>query len=166
MRVIISMFAAVALAACASDRSLRDMRSNTGGPDEFAVVPSAPLTLPETAALPTPTPGGTNRTDISPNASAVVALGGSSSRAFAGGIPASDSALIANATRFGTQDNIRAVLASEDEATRKRAQALNWFNFLGRDRYFSTYARQSLDAYRELARFRAAGVATPSAPPE
>jgi len=165
MRVAFLVCAAIAMAGCAGDRGLRDLRSGTGGPDEFSVVPNAPLTLPETTTLPTPTPGGSNRTDINPNADAVSALGGSLNATRAGGIPANDGALVSNASRYGTDSNIRAVLASEDEALRKRARALSFFNFLGRDRYFQTYARQSLDAYRELERFRAAGVATPSAPP-
>jgi len=166
MRVVFIVVATALLASCAGERGLRDMRSNTGGPDDFSVVPGAPLILPETIDLPQPTPGGTNRTDINPEAEAIVALGGSPSRAFAGGIPSSDSALVARATRYGTSADIRAVLASEDEAIRKRARVLNTLNFLGRDRYFQTYARQALDAYSELARFRAAGVATPSAPPQ
>ncbi|SHH24374.1 Beta-barrel assembly machine subunit BamF [Cognatiyoonia sediminum] len=165
MRVVFCALTAVALMGCAGERGLRDLRSSTGGPDEFSVVPSAPLEIPETLALPTPTPGGSNRTDINPNANAVVALGGSPARAFAGGIPASDSALVARASRYGTQADIRPVLAAEDEAFRQRGRILNVFNVLGRDRYYQTYASQALNAYGELDRFRAAGVATPSAPP-
>ena len=166
MRVVVLAVLVAGLAACSSDRSLFDLRANTSGPDEFSVVPNAPLTLPETNSLPTPTPGGSNLTDINPNANAIAALGGSPSRAFAGGIPSSDTALVTRAARYGTQADIRAVLAEEDEAIRRRAGALNVLNIFGRDRYFRTYARQALDAYAELARFRAAGVATPSAPPE
>ena len=166
MRSIVLALMVVGLAACASDRPLRDMRSDTGGPDEFGVTPGAPLTLPDTATLPEPTPGGSNSTDINPNANAIAALGGSPSRAFAGGVPASDSALVATASRYGVLAEIRATLSAEDEALRKRAKDLNVFNFLGRDRYFSAYRRQALDAYAELERFRAAGVATPSAPPQ
>lgn len=166
MRVVSMVVMASMLAACAGDRGLRDMRSNTGGPDDFSVVPGAPLTLPETTSLPQPTPGGSNRTDINPEANAIAALGGSPSRAFAGGIPSGDTALVTTAARYGTDANIRATLAAEDDALRKRARAFNIFNFLGQDRYFRTYARQSLDAYAELERFRAAGVATPSAPPQ
>jgi len=166
MRSAVLVLVILGLAACTTDRPLRDMRSNTGGPDEFSVTPNAPLELPETVALPEPTPGGSNRTDIDPNADAIAALGGSPTRAFAGGIPAGDSALVSQASRYGVPNDIRATLASEDEAIRNRAKYLNVFNFFGRDRYFSTYRRQSLDAYAELERFRAAGVATPSAPPQ
>ena len=166
MRVVLFVVAAIALAGCSGERGLRDLRTSTGGPDEFSVVPGAPLVIPETVALPVPTPGGSNRTDIDPNANAVVALGGSPARAFAGGIPASDGALVARALRYGTQADIRAVLAAEDEAFRKRGQLLGVFNLLGGDRYYRTYSRQALDAYSELERFRAAGVATPSAPPQ
>ena len=166
MRSVVLVFAVVGLAACSGDRGLRDMRTNSGGPDEFSVLPNAPLSLPSTTDLPTPTPGGSNLTDINPNASAVAALGGSLTRVNAGGIPTRDRALVAGAQRYGVASDIRATLATEDAAIRQRAKYLNAFNLFGRDRYFSTYARQSLDAYAELDRFRAAGVATPSAPPQ
>ena len=166
MRSALLVLVLLGMTACTGDRPLRDMRSDTGGPDEFSVTPNAPLTLPDTVTLPEPTPGGSNRTDIDPNANAIAALGGSPSRAFAGGIPAGDSALVARASRYGVPNDIRATLATEDEAIRKRARYLNVFNFFGRDKYFSTYRRQALDAYAELERFRAVGVATPSAPPQ
>ena len=164
MRAIVLAVLALSLAACSGDRTLRDMRTSNGGPDEFSVTPNAPLELPQDLTLPTPTPGAGNLTDINPNANAIAALGG---RPFsAGGVPASDGALVSFASRNGVQSDVRAVLAQEDEAFRKRAGYLSFFNFLGRDRYFSAYRRQALDAYAELERFRAAGIATPSAPPQ
>ncbi|SEW45252.1 Beta-barrel assembly machine subunit BamF [Cognatiyoonia koreensis] len=165
MRGIVLIGAALALAACSGGGGLRDLRTDTGGPDEFSVVPGAPLELPETLTLPPPTPGGTNRTDAAPKAAAIAALGGSPAAAFAGGIPANDQALVAHAGRNGLQSDIRAVLATEDAAFRARRARLNTFNLLGTDQYFRAYARQSLDAYAELNRFRAAGVQTPTAPP-
>lgn len=159
------LIAVLGLTACGSQGGLRDMRNPSGGPDEFSVVPGAPLELPETLALPTPTPGGQNRTDATPNADAIAALGGSPASAFAGGIPAQDQVLVAHAGRNGIEGDIRGVLASEDAAFRARRSRLGAFNFLGRDQYFRAYARQKLDAYGELARFRAAGVQTPTAPP-
>jgi hypothetical protein len=159
------LIAVLGLTACGSQSGLRDMRDPSGGPDEFSIVPGAPLELPETLALPVPTPGGQNRTDATPNADAIAALGGAPTAAFAGGIPASDQALVAHAGRNGLEAGIRSVLAREDAAFRARRSRLTIFSFLGGDRYFRTYARQSLDAYAELDRFRAAGVQTPTAPP-
>ena len=166
MRGILLAILALGLAACSGDRSLRDMRSSDGGPDEFAVAPNAPLEVPPDLSLPTPTPGGSNLTDIDPNANAIAALGGRPSSVSAGGIPSNDAALVSFAGRNGVQSDIRASLAQEDAAFRKRAGFRNFFNFLGKDKYFPAYARQSLDAYAELERFRAAGIATPSAPPQ
>lgn len=166
-RTILMGFALVALTACTSgERPLHDLRANTQGPDEFSVVPVAPLELPNSlSALPEPTPGGTNITDPNPKGDAIAALGGSQSASFAGGIPASDGALVATTGRFGVVPAIRAELAEADEAFRGRRQLTQWLNFLGSDRYFTSYASQALDAYSELDRFRALGIATPSAPP-
>ena len=166
MKAIICTAMLLILTACASgDRGLRDLRSNGGGPDEFQVLPVNPLILPnDVTNLPTPTPGGTNRTDPAPNADAVAALGGNPNALIPNGIPARDGALIAAASRNGVDPAIRQTLAAEDEAFRTRHSRFGFFR--GRDRYFQAYARQALDAYAELQRFRNAGVATPSAPPQ
>lgn len=161
------LFAAVmlTLTACAGgDRGLRDLRSNSGGPDEFSVLPVRPLVMPtDVATLPTPTPGGANLTDPAPLAEAVAVLGGNPNALVPNGIPASDAALVTVAQRGGVDPAIRQTLASEDAAFRTRQARFGLFR--GRDRYFSAYARQALDAYAELDRFRAAGIETPSAPP-
>jgi len=162
---ILSLLMVVGLAACANDRGLRDLRTNGGGPDEFSVLPVNPLIMPsDTANLPIPTPGGTNITDPTPNADAVAVLGGSPSALIPNGIPAGDAALLNAAGRHGVDPAIRGTLASEDAAFRSRRSRLSIFG--GRDRYFGAYAGQALDAYAELERFRAAGIATPSAPPQ
>jgi len=165
MRGIVLIGVALALTACSSGGGLRDLRTDTGGPDEFSVIPGAPLQLPETLTLPAPTPGGKNRTDANPTGDAIAALGGSQAASFAGGIPASDQALVAHASRNGMQADIRSVLASEDASFRARRARLNTFNWLGNDQYFRAYARQALDAYATLDQFRAAGIQTPTAPP-
>ncbi len=154
------------LTACVSgDRGLRDLRTNGGGPDEFSVLPVNPLVLPDdVSALPVPTPGGVNLSDPAPNAEAVAVLGGNPNALVATGAPTRDGALISAASRNGVDPAIRETLASEDAAFRTRRSRLQLFG--GRDRYFSAYARQALDAYAELQRFRNAGVATPSAPPQ
>ncbi|PWG16298.1 DUF3035 domain-containing protein [Salibaculum griseiflavum] len=164
-RTIIAILALSAVAACGGDRGLHNLQAGGEGPDEFAVMPVAPLEMPETlATLPAPTPGGTNRTDPNPVGEAVVALGGNPGASVAGGIPANDSALVTYATRNGVDPNIRATLAAADERFRDRRARIGGL-FSGRDRYFRAYANQALDAYAELLRFREAGVAVPSAPP-
>ncbi len=161
--IIFSVLAITLVTACANtDRSLRDLRAAGGGPDEFAVIPQRPLTLPPAASLPQPTPGGTNLADPNPRAQAIAALGGSSAAQFAGGIPARDNALIAQASRYGVTPNIRGELAAADNAFRAGKSRLNFFNPLGRDKYFPAYASQALNARAELARLSAAGVAVPN----
>lgn len=167
MRAIsFSVLALFLITACGNtDRPLRDLRSGSGGPDEFAVIPFDPLETPQTRTLPTPTPGGANRADPTPNADAIRALGGSAAAQTAGGIPAGDAALVAQASRFGVTPTIRTELATADEARLNRARRSNIFNPLGRDRYFPAYAGFALDPFAETARLRAAGVAVPTPVP-
>ena len=160
-RMILATVAMGLLAGCSGDRGLRQL-SVGNGPDEFSVMPSRPLQIPESLTLPDPDAQSGNRADLAPRADAIVALGGDPARASAGGIPARDSVLVAQVSRFGTSPDIRETLAAEDQAFRNRAGV---FNVFGGDRYFDAYARQALDAYAELARFAALGVAVPSAPP-
>lgn len=165
-KLLLSIGLMVSLAACAGgDRGLRDLRSNGGGPDEFRVQPMGALILPDdTVNLPTPTPGAANRADPTPNADAVGVLGGNANALIPNGVPARDGALVNAASRNGVDPAIRQTLATEDEAFRNRQSRFGWLR--GRDRYFQAYSRQALDAYAELTRFRNAGVATPSAPPQ
>lgn len=165
MKFILCTVMMLSLVACAGgDRGLRDVRSDGRGPDEFRVLPVNPLVRPDDLALPTPTPGGANRTDPTPVADAVAVLGGNPNALVPVGSPTGDGALINAASRNGVDPAIRQTLASEDAAFRNRQSRFGILR--GRDRYFSAYARQALDAYAELARFRNAGVATPTAPPQ
>lgn len=165
-RTIALTLALAALSACGGGGDgLRNLDTELTGPDEFSVLPSQPLTIPDQLALPPPTPGGSNRTDQNPQGDAVAALGGDPAAARAGGIPTQDAALVAYSARLGTDPGIRQSLADEDAAFRARAGAGLSLNLLGNDQYYPAYARFALDAYDELARLRAAGVAVPSAPP-
>jgi hypothetical protein len=162
MRPTALLMTALLLSACSDGtRPLHDTRSSGGGPDDFSVLPVGPLTIPDTLALPEPTPGGTNRTDPNPVGTAVAVLGGQQGT----GSAANDAALIAQATRNGVDPGVRSALATEDAAFRRRQSVLGVFSFFSRDRYFKAYSGQALDAYAELSRFRNLGVATPSAPP-
>lgn len=163
--IIFSILAMALMTACGdTDRPLRDMSSAGGGPDEFQVIPVGPLETPDTLSLPEPTPGGTNRTDPRPNADAITVLGGRASAQVAGGIPADDGALVAQASRYGVDPAIRTQLAIEDERIRERKRRSNLFNPLNRDRYFPAYAGQALNPRAELARLRNLGVAVPNPP--
>ena len=78
------------LTACGGNTGLRDLSTDSAGPDEFSVIPQRPLEIPETLALPQPTPGGGNRADPNPTGDAIAALGGSQAAGFAGGAAVED----------------------------------------------------------------------------
>jgi hypothetical protein len=163
----VSVVALVALSACSRSDDvpkLMNIRSATQGPDEFAILPPKPLEMPEDiAALPEPTPGGTNRTDPTPNADAIAALGGTLRPA--GGVPASDSALYAHAARYGVTTGIRETLAAEDLDFRRQNDGRLLERIFAVNVYYRAYQDQSLDQQAELWRWRNAGARTPSAPP-
>ena len=153
---------ALLLTAC-GDKPLHNLDARRQGPDEFLVLPNKPLEAPANyAELPTPTPGGTNRTDRNPQSEAIVALGGRVSD----GIPATEGALVTAASRYGVEGDIRATLSAEDEKRRKRAGILANIKLFPVDRYAETYERDALDPYAVAAAYRRAGIPTPSAPPE
>lgn len=164
-RAVIAIAAMVTLAACGGKGAPQLMNLRAGqGPDEFAIVPPKPLEMPANLSeLPEPTPGGYSRTDRNPEAEAAVALGGSPSAA--GGIPAGDSALYAHSARFGVDGGIRATLASEDLKWRRDNNGRPLERLFNVNVYYKAYRKQRLDQQAELARWRALGVRTSSAPP-
>jgi Protein of unknown function (DUF3035) len=154
------------LGGCASDKvpNLMNLRSDTNGPDEFSILPVKPLSMPkDLAALPDPTPGGTNLVDPNPKTDALVALGGKPRDPKSGA--GADGGLVAYAGRDGVEGNVREVLAAEDLTYRKSNGPRLLERLFKVNTYFKAYRRQSLDQDEELARWRAQGVATPSAPP-
>ncbi len=159
----IILSSALLLSACAG-KPLHDLDARRNSPDEFLVLPSKPLEQPANyAALPAPTPGGSNLTDRNPRAEAVLALGG---RPSGDGIPAGDSALVTAASRYGVQGDIRQTLNEEDAQRRKRAGILANIKLFPVDRYAETYERESLDPHRATTIYRRSGIATPSSPPK
>jgi len=142
---------------------LINLRGSSVPPDEFLVVPQNPLEIPtDLASLPAPTPGSPDRVEIDFEGQLLTALGGRV--AAAGGVPAADTALVAAArSGAGSTDDIRAVLAAEDAAF--RADRARRIAKLSKDNNAAAiYERMFLDAQAELARLRALGVKTPSAP--
>lgn len=166
--LIAGLGAVLLLSACAPETpELMNLRSSTGGPDEFGVLPPKSLELPDNlAALPVPTPGGANLTDRDPEGDAILALGGTP-QAAGTGYPAADAGLVAFAYRFGTPgSDIRAQLAAEDLEWRRTHQGLLLQRLFNMNVYYLAYAPLALDPYAELQIWRAAGVATPAAPPK
>lgn len=155
--------ALVALAACSGgDPRLMNIRNTEAGPDEFSVLPTNPIVIPDDrAALPPPTLGGTNRTDPDPEGDAIRALGGNPA---GGAQQASD--ITQYAARFGVTADIRNVLAAEDLDFRSRNDGLLLERLFNTNVYFRAYREMSLDRYAELDRLRRAGVRTPAAPPQ
>ena len=108
------LIAGIGLAGCSrpgDDVQLRRIKNTDKGPDEFSIIPGKPLEAPENFnILPTPTPGGTNRTDQNPRADGVAALGGNPAALVADGVSSADGALINHAGRFGIPAGIRQTL--------------------------------------------------------
>ena len=155
----------LALAGCAGQGPPDLVRLRSAGPDEFAILPGKPLAAPPSLnALPPPIPGGPSRTDPTPLADATVALGGRPGARAA--VPARDAAVVAYAGRGGIAPGVRGSLATADLETRERGSPRILERVFGVDTYSDVYERQALDPYRELDRFRRAGVRTPAAPPE
>ncbi|MFN0116072.1 MAG: DUF3035 domain-containing protein [Paracoccaceae bacterium] len=167
----LAVIAAAALQGCGrnSDKvpNLMNIRAATRTPDEFAILPTKPLQLPEDiAALPEPTPGEANLTDPTPEADAVAALGGNPDRLTRKGTVTSDGGLVTYAARFGVAPDIRDTLAAEDLSWRQRNKGRPLERLFDINVYFKAYRRMSLDQHLELERWRKAGVRTVGAPPD
>ena len=164
-RLVLAGAVLLALAACGGagrEPHLMNLRSSTDGPDEFSILPPKGLELPpDLAALPEPTPGGGNLTDQHPMADAIVALGGDAGAGVAG-----NGALVTYAARHGVAAGIRDTLAAEDLRYRQTHGGRPLEKLFNVNTYYKAYQRYWLDVYAELARWRAAGAATPSAPPK
>ena len=163
-QLILAVTLAVTLAGCAKrDKvpQLMNLRSATNGPDEFGIVPPKALEMPtDLAALPDPTPGGSNLTDPQPKDDAILALGG---RPGAGS--GADAGLVSHVSRYGVASGIRDTLASEDLEWRRKNNGRLLERLLHVNVYYKAYSKQSLDQQAELWKWRQRGVKTPSAPP-
>ncbi|MEX1235776.1 MAG: DUF3035 domain-containing protein [Roseovarius sp.] len=156
-----------AAAACGrSDGALTRITNEGNGPDEFAVLPTAPLQTPESYnALPAPTPDVANLVDPNPRAAGVAALGGNPAATVGTTVSAADGRLVNYTGRFGVQPAVRQDLAAEDAQVRRRYGRVNIFNIGPNDDYTSAYKKQWLDSQVEQRRMMQRGVVTPSAPP-
>jgi hypothetical protein len=137
------------------------VKSNTDGPDEFAILPNKPLEQPQSyTQLPEPDQTTTNRTAPSPQADAIAALGGNPNAGI------NDGNLVSYAGRYGVAPSIRQTLAEEDLEFRRKNNGRVLERLFNVNVYFKAYRAQQLDQYAELERMRRAGVRTPSVPPE
>ena len=149
-RLALAGLLALTVSACERDNpKLFNIRKADRTPDEFSILPTRPLeTPPDLAVLPTPTPGGGNRSDRLPEAEAI------------------DRALIGTAGRYGVDPAIRGQLAAEDLDFRRANDGRLLERVFNVNVYFKAYESQSLDQYAELYRLRRAGVRTVAAPPD
>ncbi|MDP1668950.1 DUF3035 domain-containing protein [Phaeovulum sp.] len=160
--------AVLALGACGSDKEpkLMNVRAASSGPDEFGILPTKPLQMPASlAALPPPTPGGSNLTDPTPEADAIAALGGKPA-VLARGIAAADAGLMAHVAKYGSSADIRAVLAAEDLEYRRKNNGKLLERLFNVNVYYQAYLAMSLDQAAEIERWRKLGIRTVGAPPE
>ena len=169
-RILILIVAATGLAGCGGyerDITLRNIQSAGNGPDEFAILPGKPLQEPPSYnELPVPTPGAANLTDQNPLGDGVAALGGRPERLQPQGVPAGDAALVRHASRNGVDPAIREKLAAQDKEYRTRKSRFTKFRIVRQDLYNKVYKRETLNARREMNRYRrSTGVRTPTAPP-
>ncbi len=168
----IAMMAVVAsfLAGCGDTQSgvgkLFGSSSKGSGPDEFAILPTKPLQIPEDmTTLPEPDLGGPNLVDPKPFHDAVAAMGGQPKRLDSDRTNRGEGPLLTAATRFGSAQNIREITAKEDQQFRDNNKPRLFERWFGTNTYFRRYEDQTLAARRELARMRRAGARTPTAPP-
>lgn len=167
MRAFVKGIAAAAvmgLSACGSNQ-LMNIETGQNSPDEFAILPTRPLTMPpDLALLPAPTPGGANITDPNPAGDAVAALGGNPARLTDQGIAASDGALVAHATRRGSDPAIRPSLAQADADWRSRNKRRPLEALFGTTVYQRAYRPMALDSRAEQQRWQRAGAITQTSP--
>ncbi|WP_378948083.1 DUF3035 domain-containing protein [Paracoccus sp. R86501] len=165
LALMIGMAAATALGACSSEPKLNNLKAGQSGPDEFSILPTRSLSMPpDLAVLPAPTPGGSNITDPNPQGDAVAALGGNPERLRDQGIGAADQALVAQATRTGTDPGIRQTLATEDARWRSKNGPRLLERVFGSSVYQRAYAPMALDGGSEQLRWQKAGAVSSTSP--
>ena len=166
MRAISVLIGAAAFAGCSNDPQLHNISSGRDTPDEFAILPTRPLSMPpDLNQLPQPTPGGTNITDPNPKGDAVAALGGDPQRLAPTGIGSADGALVNYASRLGVTRGIRQQLAQEDVEWRSNNSRRLLETWARTDVYYRAYEPMTLDSWAEDLRWKRAGARTPTSPP-
>jgi hypothetical protein len=151
----------LALSGCGEAGFAGALRSSgvAGTPDEFMVLPTRPLEMPESlTALPPPTPGAVNRVDYRPHTEAVTGLTGRPTVQGSGG-----GGLVAAA---GPRDPaVRTQLAQEDVVWRQTHHGRFFERLFSTDREALVYRPMVLDAPVAFDQQRAQGRQVPAAPP-
>ncbi|RMC35060.1 DUF3035 domain-containing protein [Paracoccus alkanivorans] len=162
----IGIAALTGMTACGGNPKLMNLERGQNSPDEFAILPTKPISMPpDLALLPTPTPGSSNITDPTPIADAVGAMGGNPAALTDQGVAASDQAMVAYASRSGNDPAIRTTLAQADQEWRERHKPRPLERLAGTSVYHRAYRDVSLDPQAEQSRWQRAGARTPAAPP-
>ena len=127
--------------------------------DEFAVLPTIPLEIPDdVTTLPVPN-DGQNLVDKRPKASAIAALGGRAGAARR--TSGDDASLLGVAMRFGVEPDIAEVLYKEGAAARRSARGTGIERAFGYNAVKRAYKNQTLNEEEEAARLLALGVFVP-----
>lgn len=167
LRLLVVVGLVCAVAACGPrEPELFNLTRGQQGPDEFAILPGKPIEIPQDlSALPPPAPPGTsNRTDATPEADAVAALGGNPARLARDG-RAPDGAVVRATTRYGVDPDVREDLAAADLEFRRRNRGRLLERWFGLTTYYDAYERTELNQHREQERWRRAGARSSAAPP-
>jgi DUF3035 family protein len=168
--VFVALIAMIGLSGCEKSQGvgqLLNLKSKQNGPDEFGILPTKPLEMPEDlTALPEPEPGGRNLADLAPERDIVTAMGGKPAQLDRKTIAVADLALVRAAVRNGVASDIRGSLAAEDLVYRRTNKGKLLERIFNSNVYFGAYTPFTLEAYTELARLRRLGVRTPTAPPQ
>ena len=149
--LMVCVAGAVAVAGCSGSGQKKRA-------DEFAVLPTIPLEIPDdVTTLPVPN-DGQNLVDKRPKASAIAALGG---REGTGRTSGDDASLLGVAMRFGVEPDIAEVLYKEGAAARRSARGTGIERAFGYNAVKRAYKNQTLNEEAEAARLLALGVFVP-----
>lgn len=156
---------AMILGGCSDGGVAGALRSSgvTSTPDEFLVLPTRPLEMPDNlAALPVPTPGQPSRVEYQPEAVAVAGLTGQEVSART----ASGAALLARAGVASNDPLIRQRLAEEDAAYRANHRGRLLERVFTPNRETLVYREMILDPGATYEAMRARGISVPAPPPD
>jgi Protein of unknown function (DUF3035) len=155
----------LAISGCGQGGVAGVLRSSgaTSTPDEFLVLPTRPLEIPDNlASLPPPTPGAPSRVEYQPESIAVTGLTGQEGQVRA----ASGAALLARAGAASNDPQIRARLAQEDAEYRASHGGRLLERLFARDQEALVYRDMTLNAPAVYEQMRARGVQLPAPPPD
>lgn len=159
---VLACLAAMLLGGCSGGLAGGLRSAGVGStPDEFMVLPTKPLEMPQNlASLPPPTPGRPNLVDYRPRTEVIAGLTGRPGPRGTANAPA----VVARAGPIDPQ--IRTTLAVENVEYRRNNRGLLLERLFSRDDEALIYRDMTLDTAAEYQRLRASGVQVPPAPPD